>query len=272
MAKMTGYDHESWASPGRDGSTGFFGLKWDTPEEFTSAEFSFTLDQEYPMGPVEVMAKAGSVKSGAGYNTATLMGPNCDGGGVTLTGTIDAGDICSYFKSANVVNPSEIIIPGGVHASYSDGSDASGLTVTISGGNDSTGVICADGEMSGSCDFVTDAGGNVQFDMAAVWPGISAELKKAIYGTVSEGWQNKTSETDMETQVGNLIENSEGETYVVNANVDGVSNSISLSKTLEWNLGMVSAVDVTKGGPTRIEMSEGCILTLSNGRNTREGR
>jgi len=55
---------------GRDGSTGFWGIKWDSE----GGVFSFTLDGEYPSGDVQVLAKAGTKN-----NTGTITGPVCNG-------------------------------------------------------------------------------------------------------------------------------------------------------------------------------------------------
>jgi hypothetical protein len=255
----------SAAEIGKDGSIkdrDFPGIKWNSE----GGTFSFTLDGDYPSNAVEVLAKAGSLQDG-GYSTSMVMGPDCScDSDIVLTGVVDAGDICSYFKSGNVVDPSDIEVPGVVHASYSDGSDASGVAITISSGADDTGVICADGKMSGSCDFETDAGGSVDFTMIAKWPGISAEQKKAIYNAVSTGFTAKTPDEQIESSVGGLVENIGGN-YVLN--VEGGGGAISLSKTLGWNLGMVSSVDVTSGGQPRIEMTDGCVLTLAKPRRLR---
>ncbi|OUC08963.1 hypothetical protein RY27_05845, partial [Litorilinea aerophila] len=62
------------AEMGTDGSTGFYGIKWDVSDSFEDAQFSITLDADYPAGTVEVLAKAGT-KSKA----EQIMGPICDG-------------------------------------------------------------------------------------------------------------------------------------------------------------------------------------------------
>ena len=63
----------SGAETGTDGSTGFTGIKWNTPDSFSSGQFSFTLDNQYAVSTVEVLAfSAGS------YDTATIAGPDCD--------------------------------------------------------------------------------------------------------------------------------------------------------------------------------------------------
>jgi hypothetical protein len=58
---------------GRDGSTGFTGIKWNV-EDFTSGEFTVELDDDYPASlmPIEVLAKASK-----GDSTGTITGPDC---------------------------------------------------------------------------------------------------------------------------------------------------------------------------------------------------
>jgi fibro-slime domain-containing protein len=58
---------------GPDGSTGFWGLKWDVEEEFDGDTFEIVLDRHHLMGDVEVIAKGGS-----GFDTGVLPGPLCD--------------------------------------------------------------------------------------------------------------------------------------------------------------------------------------------------
>jgi len=58
------------ASGSTDGSTGTDGLiKWDS----TSGTFSFTLDGNYPMGLLNVLAKAAT-----GDGTSQIQGPLCN--------------------------------------------------------------------------------------------------------------------------------------------------------------------------------------------------
>jgi fibro-slime domain-containing protein len=58
---------------GPDGSTGFWGLKWDVKEEFSGGTFFIVLDRHHQEGQVEVIAKAGK-----GFSTGFLPGPLCD--------------------------------------------------------------------------------------------------------------------------------------------------------------------------------------------------
>ena len=58
---------------GTDGSTGFYGIKWDLDEDFSSGEFSFTLDADYPEGTVQALTKAGRKSA-----TGDIIGPICD--------------------------------------------------------------------------------------------------------------------------------------------------------------------------------------------------
>jgi len=60
------------ATVGYDGSTGYTGIKWDTPDSFSSGTFSFTMDKDYGPGTILVLAKAGN-----GYVTGDLYGPDC---------------------------------------------------------------------------------------------------------------------------------------------------------------------------------------------------
>ncbi|MCC7146297.1 MAG: hypothetical protein IT443_07605 [Phycisphaeraceae bacterium] len=63
----------SSADIGKDGSTGYYGIKWNVSEDFKSAYFSFTLDNAYEPGTLTVLAKA-STK----YATADIYGPDCN--------------------------------------------------------------------------------------------------------------------------------------------------------------------------------------------------
>ncbi|HEC84727.1 MAG TPA: hypothetical protein ENI48_05740 [Thioploca sp.] len=67
----------TYGGHGRDGSTGFYGIKWDTSGGFSNDQFSFTLDASYPEGEIEALAKAGSKKSGAGHAKGKIIGPDC---------------------------------------------------------------------------------------------------------------------------------------------------------------------------------------------------
>jgi hypothetical protein len=201
----------------------------------------------------------------------------CVGREVVLTGVVDPGDLCSYFKSGNAAGASAINIPATVHASYKDdGSDASGVTVTISSNDEGTALKCADGEMSGSCDFETDAGGNVDFNMVADWPGIGMPegVDNTIKAIVKAGKLDGKSNAQLEVEITDYLNTVPpvAENYVLS--VQGGGDSISLEKDLSWNEAMVNVV-YGKDAFT-VKMTEGCILTLSNGlsngRNTREGR
>jgi hypothetical protein len=262
----------SAAEIGKDGSIkdrDFSGIKWNSE----GGTFSFTLDGDYPANAVEVLAKAGSLNDG-GYSTSMVMGPDCscDGGPeLVLTGMAGPGDLCSYFKSGSAAKAGDIAIPGTVHASYTDNSDASGITVTVSSGNPDTSVICAGGEMSGSCDFVTDAGGNVDFEMVASWPGIGMLSNSNITGVIA-GRNVVKFEAEIEADLTKYINTvpPQEKNYVFSAQAAG-AETISVEKSLSWNPAMMSSVNVMKGEPTRIEMTDGCTLTLSNGRNIRPG-
>jgi hypothetical protein len=62
------------AQMGVDGSTGVPGIKWDVDSAFTSGTFSFTLNENYPSGEVDALAKAGTE-----FGTVKIRGPICDG-------------------------------------------------------------------------------------------------------------------------------------------------------------------------------------------------
>ena len=57
---------------GTDGSTGFAGIKWNVPDAFDDGRFSLTLDDDYPQGTVQVLAKAGNT-----FATGAVVGPDC---------------------------------------------------------------------------------------------------------------------------------------------------------------------------------------------------
>ncbi|MDX1995470.1 MAG: choice-of-anchor A family protein, partial [bacterium] len=60
---------------GKDGNRPFWGIKWDTQ----GGTFSFTLDADYPIGTVQVQAKAGSGgPNGDGTGYSTIAGPICN--------------------------------------------------------------------------------------------------------------------------------------------------------------------------------------------------
>lgn len=72
-----GEDHIVSSSPpgseGYDGSTGQYGIKWDTSGVFTSGVFCITLDGIYPPTVIEALVKAGTE-----YNTGVIAGPDCE--------------------------------------------------------------------------------------------------------------------------------------------------------------------------------------------------
>jgi hypothetical protein len=64
------------AETGNDGSTGFYGIKWNVGDGFSSGEFSITLDGSYAAATIDVLVKAGN-----GFATAAITGPDCSDGG-----------------------------------------------------------------------------------------------------------------------------------------------------------------------------------------------
>lgn len=73
LGEILTYTPQTGFAQGTDGSTGFVGIKWDLSDNFTSGNFSFTLDGDYPEGIVEVLAKAGTK-----FAIANIIGPVCD--------------------------------------------------------------------------------------------------------------------------------------------------------------------------------------------------
>ena len=85
---LSSYVESVWpptSALGIDGITGFYGIKWDVDDAFTSAEFSFTVSGNYTIGTVEVLVKAGPQ-----FAKAETLGPVCYRGGGS-----GAGD-CSF--------------------------------------------------------------------------------------------------------------------------------------------------------------------------------
>ena len=74
------------ADIGRDGSTGFEGIKWDVSSHFSSGQFSFTLDDDYPEGTVEALAKASN-----NYATGDIAGPVCACPGSLMVASYQSG-------------------------------------------------------------------------------------------------------------------------------------------------------------------------------------
>jgi type IV pilus assembly protein PilY1 len=67
-------DGQDYGGVGTDGSTDFYGIKWDIANDaFNEGVFSFTLDKDYPAGLLEVLVKAST-----GDNRSHIMGPICD--------------------------------------------------------------------------------------------------------------------------------------------------------------------------------------------------
>lgn len=62
----------TYGGKGTDGSTGFYGVKWDTGDSFSEGIFTFTLDKDYPAGTIEALVKAATEN-----NTGNITGPVC---------------------------------------------------------------------------------------------------------------------------------------------------------------------------------------------------
>ena len=74
------------ATIGVDSVTGFSGIKWSVASGFVSGLFSFSLNDVYSTGTVQVLARAGTASA-----TATIIGPLCDGSAPAPTPTPVAG-------------------------------------------------------------------------------------------------------------------------------------------------------------------------------------
>jgi hypothetical protein len=74
LNQVVSFTPSSGASIGTDASTGLSGIKWDVASSFTSGTFSFTLNDTYPSGEVDVLAKSNTV-----FGTVGIVGPICDG-------------------------------------------------------------------------------------------------------------------------------------------------------------------------------------------------
>ena len=76
---VTPVNHIIGSSPpgsiGQDGSTGYWGVKWDAP--FPGNTFCITLDDEYGSALVQVVVKTGGGPAGDGVGTGLIAGPDC---------------------------------------------------------------------------------------------------------------------------------------------------------------------------------------------------
>ena len=70
VGSLTAASSSPPGSGGYDDSTGQYGIKWDTPETFTSGTFCITLGGIYPATIIEAL-----VKGGTNYNTRYIAGP-----------------------------------------------------------------------------------------------------------------------------------------------------------------------------------------------------
>ncbi len=69
---VTTYSPTTGFEAGKDGSTGYYGIKWNTDDSFTSGVFTFTLDDDYKLGEMEVLSKGGP-----NFELGTIAGPSC---------------------------------------------------------------------------------------------------------------------------------------------------------------------------------------------------
>ncbi|UCD49840.1 MAG: PEP-CTERM sorting domain-containing protein [Phycisphaerales bacterium] len=74
LPDLQGWQPTSGFEAGKDGSTGFYGIKWEVSDGFSSGDFSFTLGHVHPIGEVEVLAKAGNT-----FASGFIDGPVCGG-------------------------------------------------------------------------------------------------------------------------------------------------------------------------------------------------
>ena len=76
---VTPVNHITGSTPpgtiGQDGSTGFWGVKWDAP--FPGNRFCIMLDDEYGAAMVQVVVKTGGGPAGDGIGVGYLAGPDC---------------------------------------------------------------------------------------------------------------------------------------------------------------------------------------------------
>jgi len=69
---LTASQPTSGFEAGFDGSTGYTGIKWNVSDNFTSGDFSFTLDTIRVEGTVPAIVKAGNY-----FNFGFVPGPTC---------------------------------------------------------------------------------------------------------------------------------------------------------------------------------------------------
>lgn len=69
---VTGVLPQEGFEAGYDGSSGQFGIKWNTMGAFSSGIFAFTLDNDYALGTMQVKAKGGP-----NDDFGSLAGPAC---------------------------------------------------------------------------------------------------------------------------------------------------------------------------------------------------
>jgi hypothetical protein len=250
VSKVT--DATSGVDAGQDGSIKdreVSGIKWNT----TGGTFSFTLDGDYAVNTVEVLAKAGN-----GYSTSTIMGPDCSMPAsnqcppkdpevpVAVSGAFYNADdsICSYVPEARQSKngkdlsgwtvPQWVAVEGYIEATK--GGEPAGETTVALVGNDTV-KICSAGLMVGSCheddakvmqSVTTNEEGKADFTALVYWPGVSA-ADRAEGGTVNSSYSV------------NVMGGPAGTTVVG-----------GLAKQLLWNPGM---------------MESGCTLTLKAKKN-----
>jgi chemotaxis protein histidine kinase CheA len=237
---------------GQDGSIkdrDVSGIKWNT----TGGTFSFTLDGDYAVNTVEVLAKAGN-----SYSTSMIMGPDCSMPAsnqcppkdpevpVAVSGAFYNADdsICSYVPKATQSKngkdlsgwtvPQWVAVEGYIEATK--GGEPAGETTVALVGNDTV-KICSAGLMVGSCheddakamqSVTTNEEGKADFTALVYWPGVSA-ADRAEGGTVNSSYSV------------NVMGGPAGTTVVG-----------GLAKQLLWNPGM---------------MNSGCTLTLKAKKN-----
>lgn len=89
---IVSYSPTQGAEIGYDGSTGYYGIKWNVNDNFTSGEFTIVLDGNYGETDIEAV-----VKAGRNHESGTITGPDCSGcADSDEDGICNGDDNCMY--------------------------------------------------------------------------------------------------------------------------------------------------------------------------------
>ncbi len=275
VAKVS--DATNGVETGQDGSIkdrSVSGIKWNSE----GGTFSFTLDGDYAVSTVEVLAKAGN-----GYSTSMIMGPDCSmlvsnkcpppptEYVTSIVGGFYDDNICNLMnKDAKKIIGKNHLTTGWIVEQWvpmdgyldtlnSVGEIAgSGLPVSLSG--DENVKICPAGVMKGGCNegnavdtqaFTTGENGKVDFAVLVKWPGVPDAVLVPAYEVIRYG-QDGIKEL---VKKGSFID---GTPVRANYNITAIAGKTGveiiggLEKGLLWNPGMSEA---------------GCTLTLKKRNN-----